>query len=840
MPGRNRFDEPEARDLPLAQMWGIVRRNLLLIVGMSMLTAGAATIYVLKATPIYEGVTALRLEEKQPNLPEVFKTMVSGGEVPTEVEVLRSRSLVEDATRLLNLQVLIVKPQRVSRQDLLSGLAVGETTATGKYTLTRGGDGNFTLSGPPASEISRTVSPGRAVEVPGLTFVLTSKARVYGRIEFQVDPLDVAVLRVQQAVAVSQRNREAKIVNVSYQDTDRQLVWRVPNIIAERYTARRQDAQKAAARSTAAFLRSQLDTLSRQLATSERDLRQFREREQVVNPVIEGTGQVDRLIKTQSERSTLEAERSALASLLRQVESAAARSPTEPSPYRELLSFPSLVRSQASSDLLRNLTEVEDRRAQLLVRRTAADPEVQALDARVRQVEGQLRSVATSYLQGLTNQVQSMDNEIRGFGRQLSTVPRRELEFARLQRQPKVLEEMHALLQTRLKEAEIAQAVEDPSVQIIDQAVPPLKPVFPRKKIIVLGGLVLGLLLGVALAFSREYLDKSVHTRTDVADATGLPVLGMIPRIPRPGKRMALISERKEVLNTDAASKTSLPLRGEQPRPSRPQYTFLMMPEAESRGSAELNGSASQVSSLVPMPASTRVQRMAITNIGAAIAEAYGSLQTNLLYSRQDGSVRSVVFTSAQPGEGKTTSVVNLALSLTHRGAKALLIDADLRRGTVHSVFGVPREPGFSDVVRGTIRFEHACHSVQVDEGGVLHYLTSGSLPPNPSAMLASREVKLFLEALREQYDMIIIDSPPVNMLTDAALLGSNADGVVIVARAGVTHSAALGYALEQLGHVRARLLGVVLNDIDFKRDASYDAAYRYYDYGQYTTKSPG
>jgi Mrp family chromosome partitioning ATPase len=104
--------------------------------------------------------------------------------------------------------------------------------------------------------------------------------------------------------------------------------------------------------------------------------------------------------------------------------------------------------------------------------------------------------------------------------------------------------------------------------------------------------------------------------------------------------------------------------------------------------------------------------------------------------------------------------------------------------------------------------------------------------------VLASRELRELLEHLRGMYETIILDSPPVNMMTDAALLGGSTDGVVIVARAGITHSAALGYAMEQLGHVRARVLGVVLNDIDFRRDATYDAAYRYYDRGQYTAKA--
>ncbi len=832
------WDGPEPGDQVLGQMWGIVRRHLFLISVVTLLAVGAALTYVLRATPIYEGLTTLRIEEKQPNLPDIYRAVGSGGEVVTEVEVLRSRSLVEDATRRLNLQVTLLAPKGVSRNDLLARVWVSDTVVPGLYVLRQTSPGLFTLQGPRGTSALRDVAPGRPVSSGGVAFELSPAAARHPQIQIGVQSLEVAVIRVRTAIAVGQGNREARVVSLSYRDTDRQLAWRVPNAIAERFIARRQDAQKAAARSTVAFLRIQLDTLARQLQTSERALRQFREQEQVVNPTIEGNSQVERLIQIQSERSALEAERGALADLLAEVDTSARHSPADESPYRRLLAFPTLLKSQASSDLLRNLTDVEDQRAKLLVRRTPEDPEVQALDGRARELEEQLRSVAATYLQGLTNQVQSEDLAIRAFGRQLSNVPRRELEFARLQRQPKVLEEMYSLLQTRLKEAEIAQAVEDPSVQIVDQAVAPLMPVWPRKKLIVVGSLMLGVLLGVTLAFLREYFDKSVHTRADVSNATGLPVLGLIPRIPHPGRRGAIIGQRREVPVEIEPVRTR---RGAPSPPRMPLYTFLPRPE-----DADLPTPEDAVPPLSSTPEPdpwgpslrAHTQRLAINGLGTAIAEAYGSLQTNLLYSQAGRPVRVVVFTSAEPGEGKTTSVVNLALSLTHRGSHVLLIDADLRRGTVHTVFEQAREPGFADVLQGKVSFERACRSIQVDEGGVLHYLTSGTLPSNPSGLLASPSVKSLLASLRDRYEMIIIDSPPVNMMTDAALLGSSADGVIVVARAGMTHSDALGFALEQLGHVGARVLGAVLNDIDFRRDVTYDAAYRYYNYGQYVKDS--
>jgi capsular exopolysaccharide synthesis family protein len=830
-----RPDPGDTPELPIAQIWGIFRRHWLQIGLCGALALAAAIAYAMSVTPIYRGAATLRIDDKTGKLPDVLQPFGSGGEVLTELEVLKSRSLVEDAARELGLQLVIVKPEGLSRDTYLSNVTVADSAGPEVYRFHRGADGTFVVTDTSGVILRRNIAPGNAVQLGDAHFVLTPATRRLARFEVVVEPLEFTVVRLRSGISVVQPNREAKVAALSYQSTDRELSWKLPNTIADRFIVRRQGIQKATARSTVAFLRVQLDTLHRQLNASELALREFREREHVVNPTVEGTSQVERLVKLQSERSGVEAERAALAQLLAQVQRSAESSGGHSTSYRQLLAFPTLLRNQAASELLGSLAEVENQRSQLLVRRTPDDPEVQALEARDREIQQQLRAVASTYLAGLTNTVASLETAIAGFGNQLARVPRRELEFARLQRQPKVLEEMYALLQTRLKEAEIAQAVDDPSVQIVDRAVRPLLPVSPRKRLLAMAGLMAGLMAGAAIAFLREYLDKSVHTRGDVTDATGLPVLGLIPRIPKGGKRVALITQRKGV-QADAAAAPPPPKPRAGPMPPQPAkrlYTFLGQ-EPEAREPEQLPMEVRSLpSAAAPLPA--RVQRMAVTGIGTALAEAYGSLQTNLMHSRVDQPVQAVVFTSAQPGEGKTTSVVNLALSLTHRGTKVLLIDADLRRGTVHSVFEVGREPGLADVVRGAVPFEQARREIRVDDGGTLHYLTSGRLPGNPSAMLASRELRDLLLGLRSEYDTIILDSPPVNMMTDAALLAAATDGVVIVARAGVTHSAALSYAMEQLSHVRALVLGVVLNDIDFRRDVSYDAAYRYYDYGQYT-----
>ncbi len=162
---------------------------------------------------------------------------------------------------------------------------------------------------------------------------------------------------------------------------------------------------------------------------------------------------------------------------------------------------------------------------------------------------------------------------------------------------------------------------------------------------------------------------------------------------------------------------------------------------------------------------------MTIPGIGTPVTEAYGTLQTNLLYSRGEDGLKTVVFTSALPGEGKTTNAANLALTLAQRGVKVVIVDADVRRGMVHQLFGVKQEPGLSDVLSGTFRLAEALHVVRIEEGGSLHFLTSGRLSGNPIAMLESTAMRQLIAQLEDEFETVILDAPPVNMLTDAAVL---------------------------------------------------------------------
>jgi capsular exopolysaccharide synthesis family protein len=199
-------------------------------------------------------------------------------------------------------------------------------------------------------------------------------------------------------------------------------------------------------------------------------------------------------------------------------------------------------------------------------------------------------------------------------------------------------------------------------------------------------------------------------------------------------------------------------------------------------------------------------------------------------FAGERGPLQVVMVTSALPGEGKTTSAVNFALTSARRGASVLLIDADLRRGTVHGLFRLPRVPGFSEVLGGLRPFEEVVRRVEVEGGRELHVVTMGALTRDPSQLFVTVDLPALFGKLRLLYELIVIDTSPMNVVADATLLATITDGVIVVARAGVTVPEALTITLEQLSNVRAPVVGTVLNDMDYRRDGAYRRSYKYHD----------
>jgi capsular exopolysaccharide synthesis family protein len=211
------------------------------------------------------------------------------------------------------------------------------------------------------------------------------------------------------------------------------------------------------------------------------------------------------------------------------------------------------------------------------------------------------------------------------------------------------------------------------------------------------------------------------------------------------------------------------------------------------------------------------------------ISEAYRTLRTNLQYSKADRPIKTILVTSSGPGEGKSTSVANLAITFAQMGSKTLIIDTDLRRPVLHAIFDQSRTTGLTNILIGKTTLQEVVRSTKIEN---LDLLVSGTLPPNPSELLASAAMEKLLKTITDRYDIVLFDSPPVIAVTDAAVLARKLDGIVLVVKSGETSRDAILRSRVLLENVNAHIFGVMLNGV--KSDHMYGSYYYYYHHYYY------
>lgn len=760
--------------LTILDIWHTLRRNRWLVAGVTAAAIGLGALVTWMQRPVYASASSLLIEEKKPgiSLLEDLGPLAGGGGgtgIETDMVVLQSRLIAEVVADSLALHVSVAEP-RVPRSELLDVVFAPRAQSRREYRLVRRPDGAYaaTRRGEP-TVVARV---GQTFEVGGATLRLRPAVnrRRPEEIVVVIHPFRAAVTSLRKTLGVGRPSREVSVVTVAYQHTDPVLAAAVPNAVSNAFIRHKLGVTSRESQEMVAFLRGQVSQYEGELRRAESELRAFREQAHVVAPQEEASEQVKRLAQRTADRDAKRAERNALASLLAGV--TATTGENGRSPYRQLASFPVFIGNRLVQDLVQAITTLENRRAELSVQRTDVHPEVQGIDQRIREIEQQLFRTASGYLESLDTELASLDAELGRFGAQMATIPARELEFARRLREQELLEELYTLLQTRLKEAEISDAVEPTNLRILDTALVPEKPISPVPIKNLFLATVFGVLLGVGLAMGLEALDTKVRTEEEAAALSGgVPVLGTIPRMrAAPGR----VNGRRNGVLADEVLASRLVTRRDP---------------------------------------------------GSPVAEAYRALRTNITFAGVDRAPQVLVVTSAMPGDGKSTSAANLAVTLAQQGTPTLLVDADLRKGMLHHMLGADKEPGLTHVLLGKVPLDAAVQQLEVAEGGVpLSFLPTGVFPPNPAELLGSARMRELLAELRGRYGVIVLDAPPLSAVTDAAVLGGMADSTLLVARAGSTEKEALRHAAGRLEVLRAPVGGVVLNDIDTHR-----AGYGYY-----------
>lgn len=438
----------------------------------------------------------------------------------------------------------------------------------------------------------------------------------------------------------------------------------------------------------------------------------------------------------------------------------------------------------ALAGLNSQLSSLETQRSELAARLGPNHPKMKELQIEISKIQAQIDNqikLARAQVQAEYNGATRVENDLRNrlAAQEDAAYKLNEgvAQYAILRHEAELNRELYDTLQMRLKEASVTAGLSAADIAVVDSSQIPITPIAPKKTTTITFGFFGGLVCGCVLAFLIESIDDTLQTSEEVESVSMLPSLAAIPHIVYELEGRKEIAKRNRAVSYLAAKQT---------------LTSLLDPKS-------------------------------------SCAEAYRGMRSSLLLSSIDNPPRIISITSAFPGEGKTTTAVNCAIVLAQRGERVLLVDADLRRGTLHHIFGI------SDLSFGltTVLAQPRNHRelpVPLTELPSLHILPAGPRPPNPAEMLSSKRMEEQLHHWIQEFDRIVIDTAPVLAVSDTQATAVLSDAVILVARAGTTRKRALIRARDLLLRINATIAGVVVNDVDMRLETFY--TYRYGMYG--------
>jgi len=571
--------------------------------------------------------------------------------------------------------------------------------------------------------------------------------------------------------------KDSRIAQITVRDHKPERAALLANTFADTYMDFNLDYKLEGSRAANAWLSEQEVELRKKLEDSELALFEFKKTRGLLDLNLdEKQNMSEQVLRTLNGKlADLRVKRLELESTRAQVEAARDLSDKESVPAVDGMEGMKLMRGTF-------LTLAKDR-ADLAGKYGPEHPRIKIIDAQMEavtkayqhEIDTNLKTFENSY-QALVSTEKSLMSMMEKEKEKAIALSKLGVEYKPFERTAEENAKVYELIARRQKEIDLTGLLRSNNVRVLERAIVPRIPASPKPMQNLFIALACGLGLGIVLAFAIETLDNTLKTQIDVETFLGVPVLGLIPIIGQ-GKTKVDLKEKDRNENEQIRDRDLGIFR--EPR--------------------------------------------------SLAAECCRSIRTNIMFMSPDHPVRAMVITSPSPQEGKTTTAINLAIAMAEAGGRVLLIDTDMRRPRLHRSFGVPNQVGVSTLILGNSKMEEAIKRTDIPN---LDVLPCGPVPPNPSELLHTKRFAQILEECKTRYDRVILDSPPTSAVTDPAVLGNLADGVILIVKGGNTTREAAAYARRQLIAAKCRLLGVIVNEIDFSNPGY---GYHYYYYRKYS-----
>ncbi len=712
----------EEREIHLRDYWKVIHKRRWIVIAFFFIVLIATAVGTFTMQPIYRGTATIQINKENPQIVD-FKEIFAVNTMDldyyqTQYKILESRTLARRVIQTLKLSEnpdFQPKPETPFQQW--------------KSNLWASLSGLFG-------------SPGKEASENGKETFLISRF--------------LAKLKIEPV-------RNSRLVKIHFDSNSPSLSTQVSNSLAAAYIQQSLEARFVSTEQAKEWLTKQLEDLKAKVERADENLQGFGSKHDIISLDEKENVTMQRLTELNETLTKAEAERMAKEALFKQTQ------------VRNFDSFPSILENKLIQDLKQAYIQLEAQYMKLSETFKPEYPEMVRLKNQMDVLQKRLDSEIEKIILGIKSEYESsLRREAllrQAFQQQKAKaleMKEKGIQYNILKREADTNRDLYKGLLMRMKEAGVSAGITASNIQILDPAEYPTRPYKPNKRLNLLLAAVVGLFLGVGLAFFFEYLDNTIKTPDDLEQWARLPSFGMVPEVSN-GRRRRL-----------------------------------------EKGS------------------SYPVELITYGHPKSMLSEAYRSIRTSILLSSPERPPKKITITSPNPGEGKTTTVINTAIALSQTGARVLVIDGDMRKPRVHRIFNHENGMGLSNFLSGHGELGSI---IQESEVPNLFYIPSGPIPPNPSELLGSNLFKNMLESLEARFDHILVDSPPVLGFADAIILATCVNGVILAVTGGKTPRETLQRAKEALQQTQTKILGVVINRVDIRRS---DYGYYYYRYHSY------
>ena len=638
----------------------------------------------------------------------------------------------------------------------------------------------------------RVVKQHQLNEDPGFLNVPPEQRATWKPVDF-----DTAALALQSMLKV-EPIKDSRLALIHIDDTDPKRAQMLANAIASAYVDKNLETMLKSTIDAVDWLSGQLDDAKSKLASSEEAVLAYKKDKDILSVSLEDkqnliatqmTEAAQRLMETRAKRIELQARKEAIG-----------RAAAVPDPLA--IPIEALNNNLLIQNLKQKYTELAQENGELSARYGEKFPKIVELNAKMDQIRRDIAREVHNIIASVDSELDAVKSTEAGlnaaledFKRQAQELAEKEIPYNALAREAANNMKVYEMLLGRSGEADLSRLLRVNNVDVLDAALLPESPIKPRVSLNLAIALVIGLLLGVGLAVLIEFTDRTIKTQDDV-DALGVPFLGIVPSIDSStGHGAGYYDKGEHRRAVKKRRKKREPLEGDREKINYDNYVHEF-PKSQ-------------------------------------VAESLRSIRTNLMFMATDREVRRLLVTSPSPQEGKTTVAANLAIVMAQSGTRVLLVDTDMRRPRVHKAFGIERpRVGLSTMVLGESDADSSIIHTAVPN---LDVLVCGPTPPNPSELIHTEAFLRVVEEISARYDRVIFDSPPIGVVTDAAILSKLVDGTVLILKSMRTTRDAAKHAVSVLRDIDSEILGAVLNDLDLL-NRKYGQHYYYYykKYGYY------